>query len=73
MDSSVRNMRRLFWLIVFLGGYVWMITTENEQFVLEKGKALYQMVLNWFSNADIDFQIRKKEISKTKSRPRRWD
>lgn len=66
-------MRRLFWLIVFLGGYVWMVTTENEPFVLEKGKALYRMVSYWFADADVDFQIKKKEISKSKHRSRRWD
>lgn len=66
-------MRRLFWLIVFLGGYVWMVATENEPFVLEKGKALYQMISHWFSDADVDFQIKKKQISKNKNRSRRWD
>jgi len=66
-------MRRLFWLIVILGGYVWMVTTENEPFVLEKGKALYQIISNWFSDADVDFQMKKKEASKNRYRPRRWD
>jgi len=66
-------MRKLFWLILFFGGYVWMVTTENEAFVLEKGKALYQMISNWFVDADVDFQIKRKELSKNKPRPRRWD
>ena len=66
-------MGRLFWFILFFGGYLWMVTTENEQLVLEKGKALYQMVSNWLSDADIDFQIKKKEFSKNKNRSRRWD
>lgn len=66
-------MRRLFWLSLFFGGYVWMVATENEPFVLEKGKALYKMVSDWFLDAEVDFQIKKKEISKAKLRPRRWD
>ena len=66
-------MRRLFWLILFFGGYIWMVTTENEQFVLEKGRYLYALVANWFSDADVDFQMEKKEVSKNKHRSRRWD
>jgi hypothetical protein len=66
-------MRRIFWLLLFLGGYVWMITTENELFVLEKGRALYQLVANWFQDAEVDLQIKKKEVSKNKHRSRRWD
>lgn len=69
----MRNMRRLLWLSLFFGGYVWMVTTENEQFVLEKGKAIYKMISDWFIDADVDFQLKKTEISKSKSRSRRWD
>jgi hypothetical protein len=66
-------MGKLFWLILFFSGYVWMAATENEALVLEKGKALYQMIVHWLSDAEVDFQIKKKEISKNKQRPRRWD
>ncbi len=51
-----------------------MATTGNEQFVLEKGKALYKMVADWFEDADVDFQIKSKKISHSKrERSRRWD
>lgn len=67
-------MRTLFWLCLFFGAYVWMVTTGNEQFVLERGKALYKLVCDWFQDAEIDFHLNSKKISpQKKERPRRWD
>ena len=67
-------MRKLLWLCLFFGAYVWMVTTNNEQFVLERGKALYKMVCDWFEDADVDFHFKHKKIShQKKERSRRWD
>lgn len=67
-------MRKLLWLCLFFGAYVWMVTTGNEQFVLERVKALYKIVTDWFEDADLDFHVQPKKISHEKKvRPRRWD
>jgi len=67
-------MRKLFWLCIFFGAYFWMVTTGNEDLVLEKGRALYRMVTEWFKDADVDFQVKRKKITqKKRERPRRWD
>lgn len=51
-----------------------MVTTGNEQFVLERVKALYKIVSDWFEDADLDFHMQPKKISQEKkTRPRRWD
>lgn len=67
-------MRKLFWLCLFLGGYVWMILTGNEELVLERGRALYKLVAEWFEDADLDFQYKESKSKNSKrSRARRWD
>ncbi|HSX38291.1 MAG TPA: hypothetical protein VLE95_05615 [Chlamydiales bacterium] len=67
-------MRKFLWLCFFFGAYVWMATTGNEQFVIEKGKALYKLVSDWLQDADVDFHLeRKKLIQKKQNRSRRWD
>ena len=63
-------MRRIFWLTVSLGAYFWILTSGNDQFLLNRGKMLYQTVVNWLEEADADFQL--KEI-KSKKKSRRWD
>ena len=49
-------MRTLLWMIVLIGGYVWVVTSGHEEFILDKGKMLVDAVLNWFEDAEIDFQ-----------------
>jgi len=62
-------MRRLFWLIVLIGGYMWFSTSDKDHFILEKARALYEFASNWVKDADVDFQL--KDNPKKKSR--RWD
>jgi len=66
-------MRKLFWLCLLLGGYVWMVTTENEEFVLQRGRALYKIVADWFQDAEVDFHLQHKKSPKKQERRRRWD
>ncbi len=52
-----------------------MIVTGNEQLVLERTRALYNLVAHWLEDADIDFQLHNKKKSPKEKhlRPRRWD
>lgn len=72
--KSSFKMRKVLWLALFFGAYIWMVSTGNEQFVIEKAKACYKLISDWFQDADIDFHLeRKKFIQKKSNRPRRWD
>jgi len=63
-------MRRLFWLIILVGGYFWILTSGRDEFVFQKAKALYQFVVDWVDDADADFQLKN---TKSKKKSRRWD
>jgi hypothetical protein len=63
-------MRRLFWLIILMGAYLWVLTSGHDQFVLEKGKGIYETVAKWIEGADADFQLKN---TKQKKKSRRWD
>lgn len=64
-------MRKLIWMIMLIGGYVWLVTSGNDDFVLRQGKRICQTVIDWFDDAQVDFQGGCKERLKKKSR--RWD
>ncbi|HEY4254742.1 MAG TPA: hypothetical protein VGM34_00150 [Chlamydiales bacterium] len=64
-------MKRIFWLFFFLGAYLWTITSGHDEFFLEQGKAIYQRLVHWFDDADVDFQVHAtKPIPRKKER--RW-
>ena len=63
-------MRKIFWTMVFLGGYFWLVTSGHDHFVLNQGKMLYRAVVEWFDDAEVDFQLKKEKIKK---RSRRWN
>ncbi len=65
-------MRKLLWMLIFLGGYVWVVTSEHDEFILRQGKMIYQALVHWFEDAEIDFQLKKEKVS-SKKRSRRWD
>jgi hypothetical protein len=62
-------MSKLFWMALLLGAYFWAVTSGNDQFLLEKGKWVYQSVVNWLDDADLDFQLKNE---KQKKSSRRW-
>lgn len=64
-------MRKLLWLVVLFGAYVWIMTSGHEQFVLQQIKSVYQAVVDWFHDAEVDYQTQQKQ--KLKKRSRRWD
>jgi hypothetical protein len=67
-------MRKLLWMIMLFGAYIWVMTSGHDDLVLETGKWAYRQVVDWFEDAEVDFQI-KQEIPKKKPRlkERRWD
>lgn len=64
-------MRKILWMILFFGVYIWLMSSGRDQMVLEQGKTIYQAVLAWFDDAEVDFQTKHK--SSAKKKPRRWD
>ena len=65
-----KDMRKLLWMIMLIGGYVWLVTSGRDEFVLDQGKKVYQAVLSWFDDAEVDFQLKKE---KNKKKSRRWN
>ncbi len=64
-------MRKLLWMALLFGIYIWAMTSGHDQMILEQGKNLYRALISWFDDAEIDFQVKQKE--KGKKRSRRWD
>jgi hypothetical protein len=65
-------MKKIFWIILLVFGYVWVVTTGHQEFILGQGRHLYEIISEWFDDADVDFQVQSKpEITKKKAR--RWD
>jgi predicted ATP-grasp superfamily ATP-dependent carboligase len=54
---------------LLLGGYFWAVTSGNDQFILKKGKWVYEALVSWFEDADLDFQLKKDQ---NKKNSRRW-
>lgn len=65
-------MRKLLWMILMFGAYVWLMTSGHDRMVLDQGKNVYQALVSWFDDAEIDFQMKQKK-EKAKKRSRRWD
>lgn len=65
-------MRRLLWMIILFGAYVWVMTSGHDRMLLEQGKAAFNAILAWFDDAEVDFQVKQQE-NKPKKRSRRWD
>lgn len=69
------SMRRFLLMIFLLGAYLWAITSGHDQFFMAQGKALYQWVVRWFEDAEVDFQVDKpvKTEKSREKRSRRWN
>jgi len=63
-------MRKLFWLVFLLGGYLWVLTSGHDDFLLAKGKAIYETIVGWISTAEADFHLTQE---KPKKKSRRWE
>ncbi|MBU6382932.1 MAG: hypothetical protein KGQ49_04425 [Verrucomicrobia bacterium] len=68
-------MRRILWMIFFFGAYLWVMTSGRDRMLLEQGKQLYQTIVAWLDDADVDFQTHSKpNKAKEKIKKRkRWD
>lgn len=67
-------MRKVFWALLLLTSYVWVVTTGHEQWVLDQGKRLFNLVSAWLNDAEVDFQVPQPSAeSAKKKRLRRWD
>jgi hypothetical protein len=64
-------MRKLLWMILLFAVYVWVMTSGHDRMVLDQGKAVYNALVAWFDDAEVDCQVKKEE--KSKKRSRRWD
>lgn len=62
-------MRRILWILIFIGAYIWLSTSGKSDWVLNAGKALYYSITDWLKDADIDFHLKAE---KEKKRSRRW-
>jgi hypothetical protein len=58
-------------MIVLFGAYVWVMTSGHERFVFNQIKAVFNGLVAWFDDAEVDFQV--KQEKKAKKRSRRWD
>jgi hypothetical protein len=72
-DGQATKMKKIFWIILLLGAYIWVVSTGREELVLDQSKRIYHVVATWFSDAEMDFQVHQKPIPVKKKRPRRWD
>jgi hypothetical protein len=67
-------MRRLFWMMFLLGAYLWSMSSGHDRMIIEQGKNIYQALVAWFDDAEVDFQVKPQEKPKPKkNRYRRWD
>jgi hypothetical protein len=65
-------MRKLLWMIVLFGIYVWIMTSGHEQMFFDRAKNFYAALVSWFDDAEVDFQVQEKKPTK-RPRSRRWD
>jgi hypothetical protein len=64
-------MRKVLWMIILFGAYVWVMTSGHDQMLISQGKKIFQAFVSWFDDAEVDFQT--KNESKSKKKSRRWD
>ena len=50
-------MRTLLWMVVLICGYVWVISSGHDEFLFKQVKMVYEAILTWFEDAEIDFQL----------------
>jgi hypothetical protein len=58
-------------MVFFFCLYVWSITSGHDRMIVEQGKVVFQALVAWFDDAEVDFQL--KENKKSKKKSRRWD
>lgn len=66
-------MRKLLWTILLFAAYVWVMSSGHDQIIMRQGKYLYNALVSWFDDAEVDFQVKHTKVSKHKKKSRRWD
>lgn len=61
-------MTKILWAIIFFSAYIYITTSDNDQYFLEKGKEIYESISLWFEDADLDFHLKKESDRKTRKR-----
>lgn len=76
-------MRKLFWAVIIFMAYVWVMSSGHEKMVIRQGKYLYNILVSWFDDAEVDFQVQNNNLEKVskeqqeeqvqRKKTRRWD
>ncbi len=66
-------MRKIFWMLILFGAYIWSMTSGHDRMIIDQGKNLYTALVSWLDDADVDFQVKPKKTPKVKKKSRRWD
>ena len=67
-------MRKLLLTILLFVAYIWVMSSGHDQMVIRHGKNIYNALVSWFDDADVDFQVRHQTPkNKHKKKSRRWD
>ncbi len=61
--------RKFFWILILFGAYLWAASSGYDALLWERGKELYQKILHWLEDADIDYHLQKSKSHFFK----RWD
>lgn len=64
-------MRKLLWMIILFGVYVWVMHSGRDHFISEQVRGAWSAFVAWFDDAELDFQA--KSVQKSKKKSRRWD
>ncbi|EKE08189.1 MAG: hypothetical protein ACD_17C00296G0002 [uncultured bacterium] len=63
----------MLWAVLLFAAYIWVMTSDRDQWVIQQGKYLYKTLVAWFDDAEVDFQLKYSQPAKNKKKSRRWD
>ena len=66
-------MKRIILVLLLLCAYIWSASTGRDHFMISQGKKVYEMVMAWMEDAEVDFQIKQDPPPSPKKKSRRWD
>jgi hypothetical protein len=49
------------------------MTSGHDRMIIDQGKNLYNALVTWLDDADVDYQVKPKKAPKVKKKSRRWD
>ena len=47
-------------MVLLFAVYVWVMTSGHDRMVLDQGKTIYNAMVSWFDDAEVDFQMKQK-------------